>query len=82
MRHIERMAERRVTPPEDIALLRETIEASGLTVGRWARRVAWRDRNTVRDWLAGRHPVPQVVLDGIRAAVTVSRETEADPKEM
>lgn len=55
-----------VTPPEDIALVRAAIDASGLSDAEWARRVAWRDRCTVRDWLAGRRRIPRVVVEGAR----------------
>lgn len=50
----------------NITLLRAAIEASGLSITRWAREVAWRDERTVRRWLAGETPIPGVVLSRIR----------------
>jgi len=39
-------------------LLRRVIAASGLSVNRWAREVAWRDPRSVRRWLSGDAVIP------------------------
>ncbi len=50
------------TRTEEIAFLRAAIDASGLSARKWAVEVALRDERTVRRWLAGDAPIPQVVL--------------------
>lgn len=52
---------------EETALLRSVIDHSGLSAREWAKSVAWRDERTVRRWLAGDSPIPEIVLDRIRA---------------
>ena len=49
-----------MTDPRD--LLRQRIDESGLSARRYAMEVLLRDERTVRRWLAGDSPVPDVVL--------------------
>ena len=42
-------------------LLRVAIAASGLSARRYAEEVLARDERTVRRWISGQSPVPQVV---------------------
>ncbi len=51
------------TSTEQIALLRAAIERSGLSVSAFARDRLIREGRTVRRWLAGDSPIPQMVLD-------------------
>jgi hypothetical protein len=46
----------------DRTMLAEAIEASGLSARRFAVEVLIRDERTVRRWLAGDSPIPEVVL--------------------
>lgn len=48
-----------VTDPE---LLIKAIEASGLSARRFAVEVLMRDERTIRRWLAGDSPIPEVVM--------------------
>jgi hypothetical protein len=48
------------------ALLRAVIDASGLSDRQWAMTVAWRDERTIRAWLAGLYPIPEIVLVQLR----------------
>lgn len=43
-------------------LLAKAIKASGLSQRRFAVEVLIRDERTVRRWLAGDRPIPEVVL--------------------
>lgn len=43
-------------------ILRKAIEASGLSARRFATEILLRDERTVRRWLAGDSPIPEVVL--------------------
>lgn len=45
----------------DAELLSRAIEASGLSVRRFARDVLLRDPRTVWRWLAGEHALPPIV---------------------
>lgn len=56
-----------MTRAEQIALLRSRIEASGLSVRRFAREVLLRDERTVQRWLAGDNPIPALVLAWLAA---------------
>lgn len=47
---------------EPTTIVRAAIERSGLSARRWAEQVALRDERTVRRWLAGDSPIPEVVL--------------------
>lgn len=51
----------------DAELLRDAIEASGLSARRFAVEVLIRDERTVRRWLAGDSPIPTVVVEWLRA---------------
>lgn len=53
--------------PKD--LLRKVIESSGLSARRWAEDVAWRDERTVRRWINGDSPIPEIVVQKLRALV-------------
>lgn len=46
-----------------VTLLRDAIEASGLSARQYAMQVLLRDERTVRRWLAGDSPIPQVVVE-------------------
>lgn len=48
-----------MTDPE---LLIKAIEASGLSARRFAVEVLMRDERTIRRWLAGDSPIPEVVM--------------------
>ena len=50
------------TRTEQIALLGDRIEASGLSARRFAVEVLRRDERTIRRWLAGDSPMPRIVL--------------------
>ncbi len=52
--------------PDEIALLRSVIDASGLSARKWAESVAWRDERTIRRWLAGDSPIPGTVIERLR----------------
>jgi hypothetical protein len=52
-----------LTRAEQIALLRQAIQSSGLSASAYARDVLTRDPRTVRRWLAGDSPIPRAVLD-------------------
>lgn len=45
----------------DIELLERAIAKSGLSARRFAVEVLTRDERTIRRWLAGDRPIPQVV---------------------
>lgn len=47
----------------DIELLKQAIDASGLSDRRFAVEVLIRDERTVRRWLAAESPIPKVVRD-------------------
>jgi hypothetical protein len=47
-------------------LLRSAIEASGLSARRFATDVLLRDERTVRRWLAGDSPIPEVVISWLK----------------
>ena len=51
------------TRTEQIQLLRDRIEDSGLSVRRFALEILLREDRTVRRWLAGDSPIPRVVLE-------------------
>jgi hypothetical protein len=52
---------------KDSDVLRSAIEASGLSARRFAVEVLLRDERTIRRWLAGDSPIPQVVLDFLKS---------------
>lgn len=54
------------TRAEEVALLRQRIEESGLSDRQFALQVLRRDDRTIRRWLAGDSPIPQVVMDFLR----------------
>lgn len=56
-----------MTRAEQVALLRSRIEASGLSVGRFAREVLLREPRTVQRWLAMENPIPQLVIEWLAA---------------
>jgi hypothetical protein len=51
------------TAEEWVALLRTRIDASGLSVERYATTVLIREGTTVRAWLRGERPIPGKVRD-------------------
>jgi hypothetical protein len=53
----------------DRELLEAAIDASGLSARRFAVDVLLRDERTVRRWLAGDSPIPEVVLVRLTALV-------------
>jgi len=57
------------TRAEEVALLRQRIEESGLSDRQFALQVLRRDDRTIRRWLAGDNPIPQVVMDFLREPV-------------
>jgi hypothetical protein len=53
---------RMTQPREDgLALLRDAIRLSGLSTRSFAETVLVRDERTVRRWIAGEAPIPDVV---------------------
>lgn len=50
----------------DRELIREAVNASGLSTRAWAESVAWRSDRTVRRWLAEDSPIPDVVREQCR----------------
>lgn len=48
-------------------LLELAIAASGLSARQFAKTVVLRDERTVRRWLAGDSPIPDAVVDWLRA---------------
>lgn len=50
----------------DVRLLRQRIEESGLSISRWAEDVAWRESRTVERWLSGKSPIPKMVARKLR----------------
>ncbi len=52
--------------PSDKKLLKDAIEASGLSDRRFATEVLIRDERTVRRWLKGDSPIPAVVVEFLR----------------
>lgn len=53
----------------DIELLRTAIDVSGMSARQFAVSVLLRDERTVRRWLAGDRPIPQVVLEHLQTLV-------------
>lgn len=51
------------TREAQIDLLKERIEQSGLSVRKFATQVMIRDERTVRRWLAGDSPIPNLVME-------------------
>lgn len=51
----------------DRELLARVIEDSGMPARQYAVQVLLRDERTVRRWLSGDSPIPQPVLDFLRA---------------
>lgn len=47
---------------DNVALLRRRIEESGLSIRQFALTVVLREDRTVRRWLKGSFPIPEVVL--------------------
>ena len=47
----------------DVELLARVIAASGLSARQYAVQVLLREERTIRRWLSGASPIPQVVLD-------------------
>lgn len=55
--------ERPKTQKEAIELLEARIDASGLSTSKFAERVLLRDGRTVRRWLSGESPIPNIVME-------------------
>jgi excisionase family DNA binding protein len=53
----------------DVKLLRRAIHRSGLSARQFARQVLVRDERTVRRWLAGEYPLPDMVTAKLRELV-------------
>lgn len=51
------------TRREDANLLQRRIEESGLSARRFAYEVLLRDERTIRRWIAGDAPIPQIVME-------------------
>ncbi len=51
------------TSGEWIALLGRRIAESGLSARKFATQVTRRDERTVRRWLSGESPIPEIVRD-------------------
>jgi hypothetical protein len=47
-------------PVTDTELILNAVEASGLSARRFAERVMSRDERTIRRWMAGEIPIPDV----------------------
>jgi hypothetical protein len=47
-------------------LLRKRIEQSGLSARQYAMQILLRDERTVRRWLKGDSPIPEVVLEFLK----------------
>lgn len=64
-------------------LLRKVIDASGLSARKWAENVAWRDERTIRRWVAGKSPIPDVVIERLKeiAAKPGPPAPRAEPSE-
>lgn len=57
------------------ALLRQAIEASGLSMRKYARTVLIREERTIKRWMSGESPIPQRVREWLIEA----RETATPP---
>lgn len=64
--------------PKD--LLRTVIDASGLSARKWAEDVAWRDERTIRRWLAGDSPIPEIVVEKLKAIAAKPGSAPAAPE--
>jgi plasmid maintenance system antidote protein VapI len=49
-----------IPTPQEILKIR--IKESGLSATRFAREVMWRNERTIRRWLNGDSPIPEVVM--------------------
>lgn len=56
-----------MTRAEQIALLEQRISESGLSARRFAVEVTLRDERTIRRWLSGDSPIPQIVFDWLKS---------------
>ena len=54
------------TREDEVALLRRRIEESGLSGRRFALEVVLREPRTVRRWVAGASPIPNVVVEWLQ----------------
>lgn len=59
------------------ALLENAIEASGLSARKFATTVLMRDERTVRRWLRGETPIPEVVMRFLAPAIDDQPTIEA-----
>lgn len=50
----------------DVRLLRQRIEESGLSISRFAEDVTWRESRTIERWLSGESPIPKRVAHKLR----------------
>lgn len=50
------------SPDDPFALLREAIRVSGLSARSFAETLLVREERTVRRWIAGEAPIPDVVI--------------------
>lgn len=57
------MSSAELTEAEKVRLLQRRIEQSGLSARKFAEQVLLRDERTVRRWISGASPIPQIVLD-------------------
>ena len=55
-----------ISETSDLDLLRQAMQASGLSSTQYALTVLVRDPRTVRRWLAGQSPMPQSVRDFLK----------------
>jgi len=55
--------------PAAIETLRDAISVSGLSIREFADRVLVRDQRTIRRWLAGDRPIPEVVVGKCRELI-------------
>ncbi|HEY5085885.1 MAG TPA: hypothetical protein VII66_00875, partial [Gemmatimonadaceae bacterium] len=56
--------------PAAIETLRDAIGVSGLSIREFAGRVLVRDQRTIRRWLAGDRPIPEIVVGRCREIAT------------
>jgi ribosome-binding protein aMBF1 (putative translation factor) len=61
----------------DPELIREAIEASGLSARRFAERILARDERTVRRWVAGDTDIPPIARRWLEGWLALSKATRS-----
>ena len=59
----------------DSELVKVAVEASGLSVRRFATHILARDERTVRRWMAGEMPIPTVAREWLERWLRLSEGT-------